>query len=395
MTKTYKPRLIVYIVWHPAYKDGQEYAEFLYSLLTRNVKQPVSRGLGIPVFFRNVVSRDTDRPLEIKLEDAQQSAVVVLVDDAMVASEDGWNTYLHNLWRQTKDTASSHRLYPISMTPNAFNLDAIAETNFIRLHNLEPDKRRAVLAGNLIHELCRLMLNQNRATKQQTTPLSPAPVKLFISHAKQDGKQLANDIRAYMHRDLALKTFFDATDIAPGYLFADEIDANLEDAALLIILTDSYASRPWCRREVIKAKQLGCPMIVVNAIKKGEERSFPYLGNIPTVRWNPSPVQNNSDLCEAEMQTTINLTLREVLKNVYLKQHFKNLTNLFLEPPNALFFSRPPELMTLLHVKHATLNRENRLLYPDPPLGDEELNLLSQFAPELQLITPILLGRQI
>jgi len=395
VTKTYKPRLIVYIVWHPEYKDGQRYAEFLYSLLTRNVKHPVKRGLGIPVFFRNVVSRDTGRPLEIKLDDAQQSAVVVLVDDALVASEDGWNTYLQDLWRQTKDGAYPHRLYPISMSANAFNLNDIAETNFIRLHDLNQDKRHAVLAGSLMHELCRLLLNKNKVPKQQITLPSPAPVKLFISHAKQDGQELANDIRAYVHRDLALKTFFDATDIAPGYLFANEIDANLKDAALLIIQTDSYASRPWCRHEVIKAKQLGCPMIVINAIKKGEERSFPYMGNIPTVRWNPDQVQNNSEVCETKMQYTINLMLREVLRNVYLRQHFKNLVDLFLEPPNALFFSRPPELMTLLNAKYETLNRENRLLYPDPPLGDEELNLLSQFAPELQLTTPILLGRQI
>ena len=131
MTKTYQPSLIVYIVWHPEYKEGQKHAEFLYSLLTRNVKQPVSRGLGIPVFFRNVVSRVTGLPLAIKLDDAQQSAVVVLVDDAMVASEDGWNSYLQGLWRQTKDAASPHRLYPVSMSANAFNLDDIAETNLL------------------------------------------------------------------------------------------------------------------------------------------------------------------------------------------------------------------------------------------------------------------------
>lgn len=392
---TYQPCLIVYIVWHPECKEGDAYAQRIYSLLNSDVNQPVSRGLGIPVFFRHVVTPQTGFPLEIDLDDARQSAVVVLVDDAMVAADDQWETYLQKLEQLTSVATSPHRLFPISLSANAFNLDVISETHFIRLHDLESDQRHRVLEGRLMHELCRLLMNQSRASADQNGCLSPAPVKLFISHAKKDGEHLADSIRSYVNQHLALKTFFDAVDIAPGYRFDREIDAHLKNAALLILLTDAYASRPWCRREVIRAKQLDRPMLAINAVKQGEERSFPYLGNIPTIRWDPDQTPPNPPNNTPQMQSTFNRMLREVLKHVYLKRHFENLADLFFNPSDTLLFSRPPELITLLNLKQKTQSRPKRLLYPDPPLGDEELNVLTQFAPDLHLTTPILLGRQV
>ncbi len=84
----YRPRLTLYIVWHPDYQEGQELASHIYSRLTRDVTRPVSRGLGIPVFFRNIMLAETGRPVPINLDDAQHSAVIVLIDDNFVVSDE-------------------------------------------------------------------------------------------------------------------------------------------------------------------------------------------------------------------------------------------------------------------------------------------------------------------
>jgi len=67
---------------------------------------------------------------------------------------------------------------------------------------------------------------------------------------------------------------------------------------------------------VLRAKQLGRPVLVVDALKQGEARSFPYLGNTPTVRWLDGP---------ACIDAAIGYLLREVLRTEYFKCYVKCL----------------------------------------------------------------------
>ena len=53
----YQQRLIVYVVWHPNFKEGPVIAGGLYDLLTRDSQKPIARGLGIPVYFRSTPER--------------------------------------------------------------------------------------------------------------------------------------------------------------------------------------------------------------------------------------------------------------------------------------------------------------------------------------------------
>lgn len=388
----YCPRLVVYVVWHPDYQDGQALAEHLYSRLRRDVNHPLSRGIGIPVFFRNALLPDTGQPVPIDLQDAQHSAVIVLVDDNLVVDDD-WGDYVANLWRQMQVPNCPHRLFPVSLSPQAFNLDSsVPAVNFIRLHTVAENNWPSYLMGSVIHELCRLLLNKSRVAASGTTAISNAPVKLFISHAKRDGLEIAEVIRDYIHQNTALKTFFDAADIAAGYSFADEITGQLGDSAILAIQTDAYVSREWCQREIITAKRLDRPIVVVNALQDGEERGFPYLGNVPTVRWHAARYQNDPEARHLAIQAIIDLMLSEVLKALYLQQHFEDLRSLLLIPGRALLLSKPPELLSLLQLKEETAHID-MVVYPDPPLGDEEIKLLTTLVPDVQFKTPTLLWR--
>ncbi len=84
-----------------------------------------------------------------------------------------------------------------------------------------------------------------------------------------------------------MASFLDIYDIPAGLPFHEVIEHHIGRSVFLAIRTDSYSSREWRRREVIVAKRRGMPVIVVDCLHAGEERAFPYLGNVPVVRMDP------------------------------------------------------------------------------------------------------------
>src|SRR5262249_40541931 len=131
-----------------------------------------------------------------------------------------------------------------------------------------------------------------------------------------------------------LLAFFDKAHIASGYDFSQEILANIERSAMVVLQSDAYASRPWCRREILAAKRYERPIVVVQRMKLGEARSFPYLGNVPTMCWNG----NN----HFEIIATV---VREFLRKLYIDAQFKNLKSTGEIASDARHLIRPPELI--------------------------------------------------
>ena len=81
----------------------------------------------------------------------------------------------------------------------------------------------------------------------------------------------------------------------------------------MIVLTDNYATREWCRTEVILAKEHDRPIVVVNALESHEIRSFPYIGNVPVIRWIKGSPYGPIDLLLKE-------TVRQHHTRLYLEQ---------------------------------------------------------------------------
>ena len=360
-------------------------AESIYSAFCRSIEHPLERGMGIPVFFHR-----TPPGLDV-LNQSRHTILVVLVDDRMVISPE-WNEGLAALAQAIQASNQQHRLYPVSLTPNAFNLTpVITTTNFIRLHRFTESKQAEQLAQltlTLTHELCRLLLAGPEKIESISHRLSPTPVMLFLSHAKADGEELAETLRDHIETTSAVQTFFDTNDIAPGFDFRTEIEENIERSVLVVLLTDHYASRTWCRREVLWAKRNNCPLVVVHAVRNREERSFPYLGNTPVIRiavqdFDANPQQNN--WCAQ----VVALALNEMLRFCWFRAHLNDLKQIglisdYLEPCPS-----PPEMLTVMakQTNHKTAT-DIHLIYPDPPLGMEERQLLTQAAPNVHFTTP-------
>jgi hypothetical protein len=155
--------------------------------------------------------------------------------------------------------------------------------------------------------------------------------------------------------------------------------------ALLVLQTDAYSTREWCRIEAIKAKLGWVPTVVVQAIEQAEIRSFPYLGNVPTIRW-PLPVPDSAD----PWSIVLGKLLYEVLRAAYFPEWVRYVAELYGLRRSFRALPYPPELLTLLSMhrwvgKHAS----TLFVYPDPPLGTEELEILHEAAPNLEIATPI------
>ena len=90
----------------------------------------------------------------------------------------------------------------------------------------------------------------------------------------------------------------------------------------------------------------------------------------------------------------INLTLCQVLNNVYQKQLLKSFQKWFhIKDSEFIALSSPPELFNYLDIYKKKKGSKGQLvvLYPEPPLGAEELNVLNQIDAKVKFITPILL----
>ncbi len=373
--------LSVFIVWHPDYTEGQQIADFLYSILCRDFSKPLIRSMGIPVYFRNTRAAKASQPIDIDFSESEYTAVIALVDDKFILDPE-FRKYIDEISDECDKVAIKRRVYPIAISKNAHKVSAkFSEINFIPIN--EKASPIEQIKSNVLHELCRLLMNMKKASDEKdSTPVSP-PVKLFISHSKHDeSKDDAVDFRNFINSQTQLKTFFDANDIAYGSNFGEQIKKSSRESALVAFQSDSYADREWCRVEVLEAKKAGCPIVIVNAVQNKEQRVFPYLGNYPSIRFK-----------DKNYLQIIDLTLEQVLFNRYTIKFIDSLTDQYGIKANRIL-STSPELFNFIQLKKDGLNKKEEIglvIYPDPPLGSEEMEILNQLDDDFVFITPLTL----
>ncbi|TFJ90253.1 toll/interleukin-1 receptor domain-containing protein [Lentibacillus salicampi] len=351
MTSKSQETLNVLVLWHEDFDMGNKFAERIYSHLSSTVEEDVIyRKPGIPVFFYNDMEN-------VDLNKAKRTAIIILVDNHLVL-DPKWQSDIADLEGKVSE---SLRIFPVSVSQSAFRLKEVNSRNFIKLHDENPEETKIkTLLSQTTHELCRFLLNEPRISRSNN--LSPSPVSLFLSHAKKDGNSLTKSIKDYILEETPLKTFFDANDIAASYSFSNEIEESIKnkETAVLVIHTDKYSSREWCRKEVISAKLSKTPIIVVDVVSNGEARSFPYMGNAPTVRWDGN---------EEEIPKILDVTLLEILRDLYTKIHFQDLLDIYSVTEKVNTISTQPELMNFINlIEESEENQSKTVLYPDPPI---------------------------
>lgn len=350
--KVAKQLVTVQFVFHPQSAVARQTAQYVHRQLNDDVVVP---GLRVPTMF-SPFSDGWKPPLQHRLEIAEHSFVVPLADDELYVDED-WCRYVADLWEACSASENGkHRCVPMQLSKNAWPLDdRLCEVNFGRAFAV-PDgvERNDWVTRRVVIELCRFLQGL-----ETTDDLSRAPTKLFLSHAKADintEPRVALKVMELLGADQPVDAWVDSGDIETGSKFSEAISSGVKRTSLLAILTDNYSSREWCREEIMLAKENQRPIVVLDALMNHEVRSFPFLDNVPKLRWN------------GNAQAAIDLLLKETLR------HLHTLKTLESEKePGDTIFLRPPEPATLLGIEPGS-----NILYPDPPLGVGELKRLAR-----------------
>ncbi len=365
--------LAIVFVWNREDNEAtQKYIKYATELLTRNLENPFSRNLDLPIFYYSNVSGG-DVPTEICIS-AEKVIVYFFVGKNSVVSLE-WEEYIEK-------TVSNPLLsvIPIALDETAFNIKSIGALNCIREYEYNENEQQQFFIS-LAHEIYRLGFNDTRKEISKNSSL-----KIFLSHAK-DGKNGINVTKQLKQviDNSAMRRFFDTNDIAPGYKFDEEIVNNIKDSSIIIVNSDIYSTRYWCQREIQVSKESERPIIEVDLIEKGMDRKFPYAGNVPVVRADIKNEKIEIDDLYRILETILIETIRYYYVDSKLSKIEKKITG------RVKRMSRPPEMCDLQKIlkkdgEFIKLNYD-RIVYPDPPIYSEELDFFKRLG--INVCTPV------
>lgn len=375
-----RPFMVIYVAWHPDFADGHVLAKALYNHYHRQLYENVAGGTGLNVVYRFEPGPGLNVPIDIDFSDAETSAIVLLIDERWVADPE-WVEWGRALLNRSDAAGLAVRVFPVAIDGAATRL-GIAEQaiRWDRWEGLERQEREHKLIMGLTYQFCRMLrfyLERLKRPTEEEEALEQylRKVEIFLSHSKHDtyGERIAKLVREHLYRGEgdSLSSFFDVHDIPAGLRFNKVIPKKVKGSAVVAIYTDSYSSREWCRREIIEAKQCSVPLVVANCMSDFDERSFPYLGNVPVVRMDPDAANRIDHI--------INRLLDEVLKDFLWRCRVQLVNGLVGD--DIEFLPRPPELISLTGLR----NQEVTVVYPDPPIGAEEQRLFEVVVPKVRL----------
>jgi hypothetical protein len=370
-----KKNLAVYVLYHSQFEYGKSTYGDIYKLLCRDANHPFEDGLDIPVYLRTGDDEQMHDIKPISLDNTDRTFVLVLVDDKMYCS-DVWKKYLGGVVALEHNNPDKVQIVCVELSKYAFDIGHdLSDKQFIRLKSFSIQDNWKEFQTRLFDNIIRFILGRE-LTK----------LKIFISHSKKDenkiGLKCAIKFRDHIRSKTKLDSFFDGSDILDGQDFENQIRNNVAgELSLLVILnSNTYSEREWCQKEVLLAKKNKIPTIAVSLLDGEVKRSFPYISNIPYIRFN----DNWDDV--------LILILRTALDQYSQAQYLANIHEEMDEPDRNTFQTLPfsPEAYSYVYEELAS-----NIIYPEPPLTKDELDILKKIAgKEKQFLTPMQLLAQ-
>ena len=391
------PILEVFVVWHPDDADlGQKTAD----TLTSHFHSPTFSGLAggaVEVYTRSEGwEREfgAPRPLGFMepwphgLPSAEFTAVVPILGTGLARAYDddeGWREYIDAVLEN--NGKSGVGVYPVR-DPDADISNSRMASAVGSVQTLH--EKSATEGSTLCRDLSQAIA-QNISRRSGTL----TPIKVFVSHTKHhspdeldtDGEVLFEKVRQIL-RSTHLDEFFDASDLQPGHRWEEVLISEAGRCALLMVRTDKYAGREWTQREVLIAKNHDLPIVVLYALRSGEERGSFLMDHLPALPCN-------LDDPEPDIIKALNRIVEESLKRelwlaqtVYMTEHgFDWLPVHAPEPVTAGGWLR-------LHQVEQPEDDHVWIVHPDPPLGSSERELvvelcaLAGYTEQVEIFTP-------
>lgn len=369
--------LRLHVVWDERSSEGSRIAERLSQHFDGLGMERDGVAFRVPVRFASVPwMSGGDLPRAINLDLARHNAVVLLHDEEMHDRRHEWDRWVLDLRARItmRDEADVYVPFGAPTGDPPLPSDIVSRTQYA------PRKKWGVLPDDMARDqrlLLLLLIRVRDHFRKRTGETRKEPI--FVSHAKADGDSTARAIVDFINdtKDgLPLDTFYDATELMPGENYEERFTDEIGRGTLLAIVSDMYESRPWCVFELTEAKRARRPIVLADVCGGRVSRTYPYGANLPRVRVTPN----------AASTSWIEPLLVEAMSEGLRCDIFEKQAAL-ASPNDTLILPRPPELFDLVH--RDTLPK--RIIYPDPPLGDIEADLiqraLATSSPDTDVIT--------
>lgn len=367
----YKTPLSIHFIWNPSDKELVEpIINIVSENLARDKNRPFSRSLNMPLFFYSS-SNGNETPVDLPNQDSEIFVIFVFTSINTVGNEK-WQNYIESL--QPNDEM---RIVPIALDDYGLHHGgSLRGLNCIRAYEWPSNNKVLVALVTLLHEVYRHGLNKTNTAVTGTSN----SIKLFLSHSKSEeiGPSYALKVKSYID-ETNMKRFFDATEIAPGFSFSDEIEKHISDSTLIAFETDSYSSRYWCQKEVLSAKKKNRPIIMVNCLNEYEDRVFPASSNVPCVS-----VSVSDQLNEVDLLRILSAAITETIRFQYSMTLLHTYRNVGWFDKSTEILARPPEIRKMFEFKDQGITE---VCYPEPPVYPEEADWHSMVG--VRAITPL------
>jgi hypothetical protein len=371
----YTPPLQIHVAYTKEFAQGPGWSEGLQHWFSGNEGMYSVPAPNIPVFVWS--NRSGAIPPDIDWTEAKSTVLILFVDDSFVA-DPAWRNWADRQWKAKRP---ADLILPTAITSHFANAGPVFEqTNAIRLDRVPEKERAEDLLLFATHSITRWLIRSSGDAKD---------VRLFISHAKAKrgkvgGRDLALELKKFAQSKPAGEVFFDEVGIGGGEDFAETIASAIDEAVVIVLLTDVFSSRFWCGWEVVTSKQKYRPLVVVNALEQGEVTSLAYVGKTPTIRWNALTPEEQADVWMH--RRIVACALAEHLRLIHDVLHLNAIRELaFPGDLSIQIAARPPELATL--PGPAREGKSAYLLHVDPPLPRYELQLMHRHRPDLTLVS--------
>jgi hypothetical protein len=426
-----KPPLHLHFLAH----SGSEAAKEVADLLAHAYLDPLlSGGLQVPVWL--VPDLDAGHltkglpPLrgeEVAIDfDAAQHVLVVVLADKVMANDlaqfggtgKEWRAFVEAAHERARagqaDGERTHHVLVAGLDDAGFSM-APGGINAIRADGLTAEHQAREISAHVAARAINL-LRGDPVPDDRAVPMS-SPVRMFISHAKANLQSPRERLSVTNEKgeprigpvwdtlrfldDFPVEPFLDSSKIAPGDDFEQVISQGVREASILLVFqTDTYGSREWCRREVLAMKRAGGHALIIDAIADAESRWFPYLGNVPVIRWR-APIEDEpndgKERSEDQLRQwreeraaagrreairVVDRAFREALRFVHNRAELEGIRQ------DEIVCASPPDAAMLAYLTEP--GSQDTVLYPDPPLDRHETEVLERLRPDTRFTTPLL-----
>jgi hypothetical protein len=380
--------LRLYVVWHPSFAHGEVFSHAIADHFDGLGMVRDNLRLSVPVRVRAAPWNGAagTPPKEIDLGAAEANGIILLMERGLVHAIDRgeWRGYFQSLGAAIKQSSSRTFVFNVAFSRSAETVLQTLDASLFKDLQAHPfyvhTKGKTEPSGRAVRRLLLHIVNVTgyhfRATHEYQRKH-----RIFLSHARTDGGSIARAIHKYIRSiPFEVECFLDTHDLVTGNNYRQQFRDDIASSSFFVLHTDAYGSRPFCRWELLRAKEFRRPILSAFRLEKGEQRTFPYNGNIP---FRPLFRHRSAgDLMPSDdsIQELLLDMMSEVLRCQIWERTARNVCEA-LGIRDAVLLPRPPELLDLAFLKAALRQqgRENEpvvVVYPDPPLDKSEGEVL-------------------